>query len=80
MKLEYKDLGFSFDILNVYGPYLDRITYWEQLAVSEALSDPLLLINGDLNVTLSLREVWGPTLSSTLHAVFLLSFLEAPFD
>jgi hypothetical protein len=59
VKLEYKDLGFSFNILNIYGPYSYRINYWGQLAHSRALSQSHILIGGDLNLTLSLREIWG---------------------
>jgi hypothetical protein len=59
IKLEYKDLGFSFNILNIYGPYSYRINYWGQLAHSRALSESHMLIDNDLNLTLSLREIWG---------------------
>lgn len=57
VKLEVKNIGFFFNILNIYGPYSDRITYCEQLANSKALSDSHILVGGDLNLTLSIREV-----------------------
>jgi hypothetical protein len=41
-------------------------------------NDPLLVIGGDLNFTLSLREVWGPSPRVDHHRGFFLSFLEKP--
>jgi hypothetical protein len=56
---EAKDLGKVFKILNLYGPYVDRRTYWDSLIDQGVLREDNLILDGDLNLTLSPREVWG---------------------
>jgi hypothetical protein len=54
VKLDYKYLGVSLSIVNVYGPYSERIPFWEKPGSFGVLGDPLLLLGGgDLNFTLS---------------------------
>jgi hypothetical protein len=55
VKLMVKNVGFSFSVVNIYDPYIDRVPYWEDLANAGALNDPLNLVGGDLNFTLSHR-------------------------
>jgi hypothetical protein len=59
VKLEVKDLEIILNVLNVYGPYKDRIPFWENMSASRALNDLHTLIGGNLDLTLSLREIWG---------------------
>jgi hypothetical protein len=40
-------------------PYKDREPFWQQLSDSGLLCEDNLIIGGDLNFTLSAREVWG---------------------
>ena len=53
--------GFSstIHILNIYGPYSKRKCYLDQLVASGILSDPTLIVVGDLNFTTSPSEFWG---------------------
>lgn len=57
--------GFSLEwnkpiqVLNVYGPYQDRQSFWERVANDGLLPDEHLVIGGDINLTLSATEVWG---------------------
>jgi len=46
-------------ILNVYGPYNERVAFWDRLAGCGLLKDPSLILVGDLNFTISPSEVWG---------------------
>ena len=46
-----------FSILNAYGPYLQRDSFWNAIASGGLLSLPNLILAGDLNVTLSISEI-----------------------
>jgi hypothetical protein len=54
-----KELDKELIIINLYGLYLDKHSFWENLAFSGELRGPDLIIGGDLNLTISLEEVWG---------------------
>jgi hypothetical protein len=47
------------NFINIYGPYSNQNPFWEDLLIAGVLSKPLTIIGGDLNFTISLREVWG---------------------
>jgi hypothetical protein len=49
----------SFRIINLYGLYVDRIPFWNDLSNNGFLSLQNLILGGDFNFTLSLKEVWG---------------------
>jgi hypothetical protein len=74
VKLEVKDVGISLNVVNVYDPYFDRIPFWENLAYSGVLNDMNMVVSGDLNLTLSLREVWGQSLSRPTKWIFCAFF------
>jgi hypothetical protein len=57
--LKHKNSDKTLNFVNIYGPYANRIPFWEELSSAGALSRPFSIIGGDLNFTLSLREVWG---------------------
>lgn len=59
VKLRHKDNNFFFSIINIYEPYANRVPFWEDLKDASAFRDPLTVVGGDLNFTLSSREVWG---------------------
>ena len=58
-ELEDSETGKRFMILNVYGPFYDRKTFWERLARSGNLDIPNMILGGDLNLTLNNNESWG---------------------
>ena len=70
-----------FSILNVYGPYMHRDTFWNAIASGGLLSTQNLILAGDLNFTLNAAEIWGskaivdplgPTLSTLFSAHHLV--------
>lgn len=50
---------FPINILNMYAPYRDRMIFWAKISDSEIFDLENLLIVGDLNLTLSMDEIWG---------------------
>ena len=46
-------------ILNNYAPYNISQEFWENIFQSALLDDRSLIVAGDLNLTLSMDEVWG---------------------
>ena len=59
IELEDSETGKHFMVLNIYGPFYDRKTFWERLESSGALDFPHLIIGGYLNLTLPRNEAWG---------------------
>lgn len=51
--------SLSINMLNIYAPCRDWLSFWEKLIDSELLDMESLMIAGDLNVTLESDEVWG---------------------
>ena len=50
----------TFDVVNIYGPYLNRIPFWEKIFNYSLLREEYLIIGGDLNFSLGQAKVWGP--------------------
>jgi len=49
----------SVSLLNCYGPYRERLLFCQAIGSSGALESDSLILGGDLNLTISSREVWG---------------------
>jgi hypothetical protein len=62
-------------VINIYGPYVDRILLWESVGEANMLRNPFTIVGGDLNFSLSLREVWGPHPREDRQRLFFSSFL-----
>ena len=73
-KLEDSETGKHFMILNIYGSFYDRKTFWERLEGSGAMDLPDLILGGNLNLTLTNNEVWGKIVSSDSLGPFLVIF------
>ena len=59
LKASIRGSSFKLSILNCYGPYLNRDTFWSDLASGGLLSLPNIILAGDLNLTLNASEIWG---------------------
>lgn len=53
-------LGKEFKILNIHGPYLDILPFWETLLKLKLLKAENLILGSDLNFSLGEAETWGP--------------------
>ena len=45
--------------MNIYGPYLDRVRFWNNLLSLDCLKTSRLIFGGDLNFSLGCSEIWG---------------------
>ena len=59
IQASFRGLSYPISILNVYGPYKDRGTFWDNAFDSGFLGAPDLILGGDLNLTLNSSEIWG---------------------
>jgi exonuclease III len=53
------DLGMELHIFNIYGPYQDRVIFWEDLFNKSLLGGNSIILGGDFNFSLGLAEVFG---------------------
>ena len=51
------DLLDTFDVVNIYGPYLNRILFWDSIINHSMLRGGNLIISGDLNFSLGQADV-----------------------
>ena len=54
------DLGITIKVINIYGPYQNRVPFWDSLFGNPLLCGEYLVLGGDLNFSLGQNEVWGP--------------------
>ena len=59
LKASIRGSPLELSILNCYGPYIHRDSFWNTAASSGLLSLPNLILAGDLNFTLNASEIWG---------------------
>jgi hypothetical protein len=52
-------LNLGFKVVNLYGPYAERIPFWENLSDSGVMSFSNIILGVDLHFTTSIIEVWG---------------------
>eukprot|EP00253_Pinus_taeda_P029007 PITA_29007 len=52
-------IGSDIRIINVYGPCLDRETFWRTFLDSKLLQADNVILGGDLNFSLGYYESWG---------------------
>ena len=46
------DLGITFKVINIYGPYQNRVPFWDSLFGNPLLCGESLVLGGDLNFSL----------------------------
>ena len=59
IKARFKGLDSVFSIMNCYGPYSNKNIFWDCVVAGGIFNYPNLILDGDLNFTLSDLEVWG---------------------
>ena len=53
------ELQLDLCFINLYGPYIDKEAFWNNLLVMECFKCPKLVFGGDLNFSLGHSEIWG---------------------
>ena len=64
----------SVHLLNIYGPYDNRCTFWESVNNNGFLNLPNLILEGDMNFTWFIDEFWGAGRPCDPLADFFLTF------
>ena len=53
------ELQLDLTFINLYRPYLDRESFWNNLSGMDCFNSPYLVFGGDLNFSLGLSEICG---------------------
>jgi hypothetical protein len=72
----FKHSAEKVKLLNFYAPYKDRERFWQPIIDSGLLAEQGLIVGGDLNFTLSTREVWGSSARADPLADFFVNMLQ----
>jgi len=76
VELEALEFALYFKIINMYGLYVDDKLLWEDLDLSWIISWNNLILEVDLNFTISIREVWGKHPRCDPHEGFFANLFE----
>ena len=75
--LKEKASSISFAIYNAYGPYQDRKGFSEAFFKSSLMETRNVIIEGDLNLTLSEKENWGSLAHHDVLGMFFVEIFES---
>jgi hypothetical protein len=68
------DLRMVLIVINVYGPYLERMPFWDSLVRKTFMICDSIILGGDLNFSLGAAEVWEPKArANPLSTISLIS-------
>jgi hypothetical protein len=73
----FKQSADKVKLLNCYAPYKDRGIFWKPIIQSGLLSEEGIIVVGDLNFTLSMREVWGDSARNDCLVDFFTSLIQS---
>ena len=59
-QIYWAETNLNLTIVNIYGPYTNRLEFWDSFRKSGFIKEIKLIIDGDLNFTLGAHEIWGP--------------------
>ena len=76
IEMHHKELRVPLTILNLYGPYLGREHFWNDLFPLSVLISHNLIIGGYLNLNLSCHDIWGACPREYMLANFFVENFE----
>ena len=77
LSTSFKGLEFVFSIVNCYGPYANKTSYWDFVVASDIFNYPNLILAGDLNFTISDLEIWGEHARIDHHSLYFAQLLDS---
>ena len=75
-KLRDGDNEIEVVILNVYGPFYNQNFFWENFGSSGVMGQENVILEGDLNLTLSMGEVSGENTMKDFLSSFFMDFFK----
>lgn len=76
IEVQSMDLGFPLSLLNLYGPYMGREQYWNDLCSFSCLHYENLIIRGNINLTNIWEEIWGYNAREDKVVIFFVDKFE----
>ena len=73
----FKGLDYVFSIVNCYGPYANRTSYWNSIVAGGIFNYPNLILVVDLNFTISNLEIWGDCARMDHLSLYFAQLLES---
>eukprot|EP01018_Ginkgo_biloba_P023075 Gb_32325 [translate_table: standard] len=70
------ELGEELFILNLYGPYANKVAYWDKLFAKALFGQKNLIVGGDLNFVLGRAKIWGLSIHPNPLSNYFLKKLE----
>jgi hypothetical protein len=70
------ELEDPLNIVNIYGPCHNRGSYWDVVVNKSFLKENHLILGGDLNFSLGIKEVWGTHARSDPLSTYFTQKLE----
>ena len=73
----FKGLDSVFSIVNCYGPYANKTSYWDSAVAGGIFNYPNLILDGDLNFTIFDLEIWGDRARMDHLSLYFAQLLES---
>ena len=76
VQISWAEANLNLNIVNIYGPYNNRVEFWDSFKNSDISRKENLIIGGDLNFTLGANKIWGPKVRTDPLALFFSNLLQ----
>ena len=77
LSASFKGLDSIFSIVNCYGPYANRTSFWDSVVSRGLFNYPNLILAGDLNFTISDLEIWDNRACMDHLSLYFAQLLES---
>ena len=64
-------------VLDIYGPYVNRVPFWNTLLSKDFVTNREVILGGDFNLSLGCAQFWGlRAVSNAMETFFINSFAQ----